>query len=769
MLLAHVADQSQLDYLALENVVDAMKELADNDNKSTTNNDISITCKIQPLNNKKTKMPVVVDKKIKQAKKGAYEIFDTISKSHLSARLWLKARRKFIEYMFNQLTDAGKAKGSDENIIRDFGDLKYYLNKSVQEAEGFYDSETKAYFQFVDASLDLIRGLSLQECLNKLHECLLNFSASKQLSNEGLVNYLRAAIFKNDINFAFNILAYSNNEKKISVLYDEAQNFLLNIQNLILNQLKLNGGESIESYLDKEKSYFDTVSNDTLQNVYNSLYHYLIHAKLRLGSCLMLKSSLNDSLNHNNSNKLWQNALMVLASGIELNRVIADRSISLEIELKYRYAHCIRELFITRQIGTISDVFDAYNSTLNLIHNSNHDLNMVRNCYLELGAAFISTYDPEAIGYQLDKPKKNALQTSRAVDAAVVLFSLAIKTSNAMKEKTLLPGHESIKNMPDEFMSAKNTPYFVSNDILAFYIFAERKRIYRDEIEAEVLMLAPEFDPKHGYKSYDDKVKQLKQESDKSITLIHLINYQSKLQNLSSMRNLNTLKNGKNRFVYSEFLTIGFSPVLKNVNQTSARLYTLHQYLKNNLTIYREDCMTPITNSVMDFVCSLARKLTPSINVKATQAQSLLSLLENLKIYNGNLSSNLTTGPTLSVNLADSSEENILKPPQDWSYLQAWPPSYDFTSIPLTPSYNSIIISQSVTNVNANNNNNDLTVDNFVDYMLTLSWYKNLIANESLNKQDEIVGVLAIKDSLTKNKIKFKEFSADKISEIHKK
>jgi hypothetical protein len=478
----------------------------------------------------------------------------------------------------------------------------------------------------------------------------------------------------------------------------------------------------------------------------------------------------------------WQHALNVLASGIELNRVICERSIGLEIELKYKYAHCVRELFVTRQIGTLTDVLDAYNATLNLIHHSYHDLNLVKNCFLELAVAFISTYDPEilvnnAIGGRPTilensmenfttpsssivssavgnaRTRKNNVQTARAIDAALICLAMAVKTSNAIKEKTLLPGHDDIKNMAN--INATSCPTFIANDLLAYYVFADRRRVYRDEIEAEVLILAPEFDTKESHQSYDDKVKKLAAESDSSITWIHLLNYQTKLQNLSSMRNLNTLKNGKNRYKYSEFLTIGYTPILKSTTHIAARLAALHNYFKSNLGIYESDCMSPITNTLMEFVKINARKVIAA--GPSAKTPTFKSLLENVKYFNGNLSSMLTnsTDPIVanSINKEGENEEEASRQAMDWSYLQLWPACYDFTGTPTT---------QAVTLV-------EPSVEVYVEYMVTFNWCKNLIANDLLDTQDEIVAIIAVKDSLTKNKVKYKTLSAEKVNNVHKK
>ncbi len=60
-----------------------------------------------------------------------------------------------------------------------------------------------------------------------------------------------------------------------------------------------------------------------------------------------------------------------------------------------------------------------------------------------------------------------------------------------MREKMLLPGHKSLRGL--DTMNALNSPCFVSNDLIGYYVHAERKRIYRDEIEKET-------SAKRGYK-----------------------------------------------------------------------------------------------------------------------------------------------------------------------------------------------------------------------------------------------------------------------------
>jgi hypothetical protein len=321
MLLSIIADQSQLNYLALESVIDAMRELSDYDEElkqqqeaeeqqararkaaedgvtvNPTKKPTAANAAMSSIMKAKQKISNI-DKKLKHAKKGAYQIFDLISKSHLSTRLWLKARQAFVQFMFNQLNDAGKAKGNDENIIRDFGDLKFYCERSLSESNEFYDSESRGFFLFIEASLDLVRGVSLSECLAKLDRAVKAFSSCRQLSTEGLLNSIKAAILRNDLAYSISILSSNNansSTNKLVNVYNASVESLLSIQKVILDELKTNCGETVEVYLDRQKGYFDNVCGDQLKNVFNPLYHYLVHVKARLGSSLILRSSYIDN------------------------------------------------------------------------------------------------------------------------------------------------------------------------------------------------------------------------------------------------------------------------------------------------------------------------------------------------------------------------------------------------------------------------------------------------------------------------------------------
>ena len=742
-----------MNYFALQNVFDALKELAAENIPNIVkekNSMISVIKKNKQL------------KELKIVKKGIYQFYDSISRSHLNSRLWLKARKLLVQYMFNQLNDIGKAKGHDNSILSDFGDLKYYCEKGIKESNDFIDLESKSFFIFIEITVELLRGQSLNSCLEKLNNVFKNLVSKAQLSQEGFFTFIKTSILIIDIKFPKYLLEWKNeNSNKINLIFniDCCMRSLLELQQIILTDLSKNSGELIECSIDKSISYNDNIFKD-IKNLFNPLLHYLVHVKLRLGSYLILKSSYFDR-NFNNcnleSNKLWENSLNVLGSAIEINKVISERSLNIEIELFYKYSFCMKELLLTRKIGTLYEVVNSYGHTINLIQNSVHDLYLIKQCYLEIAVLFIFSFDHSIISDSLAFKNDTFLNTLnsaskyRAIEAAITALAFSIDTTKALREKMLLSGNELLKNLPLNTMSS--CPIFIANDLIANYLFADRKRLYRDKIEEEVLTLVPEFEIKKEHRTYDSKIEHLCKESERYLTWIHILNYQNKLHSLSTMRNLNTLRNGNKKFIFSDFFTTGFTPIFNNSNMIVSRLYEINYFLKNQLDICNKKNQTkePIT----DFFRIYARKLNNQKNSK--DLINFNSILKNVKVYKGNISNNLSYNFTDKVELKDIREnlpdtKQIFLQHCDWGHLQEWPPGYTYLTLgPLR--------------IDENN-----SYDSFANYIMTMNWHKNIIfQNDNEKDVDKILCIVGIRDKLTSNKIKFKNFSAGKIKNIHQK
>jgi hypothetical protein len=732
-----ISDQAQLGYLALQNIVDAMRELAVEEKQEP----------VKDKKNGKKNQPKLIEQKVsKQIKKGVFQVFDQMSKTHLNSRLWLNARLLFIQFMFNQLNDAGKAKGFDDTITRDFADLSYYCKKCLEETDQFFDTESKAFFMFIEASLDITRGAGLQTCLDKLKLCLTSFLSCNQLSMNGLINYLKASILKKDLSFALNLLNTGNDGIKLNTNIEETLETLIDLQNMILDNLKTSYGDKIELYVNKKKAYFNNIMPD-IKNIYNPFLHYLVHIKLRLGSILILRSSMEENYKSEQNIEYLntcKHALNVICTGIELNKVICERSTNLEIELSYKQAFCLKELFMKHKLGTLIEVVDAFNYTITLLHNSTHNLNYIKNCYLELAILFISIFDTNLINYRLNqlkdanqrpskvtiiKSKKITPTMMKAMEATLTALTLALKCSNVIKSKMLLPGHKSIKEMKS--INAISAPLFVASDLVGYFVLAERKKKYRDSIEEEILSLAPEFEPREAYKSYEEKISALTSEANKSITWIHLLNYQSKMQNINNMRNLNTLKNGKNKYIFSDLFTIGFTPLFKSTHDMTGRLYEINKYMKSNLEVYKDMCQAP--EPIAEYFRIVARK---SSNISTTLIKQN-TLYENVKYYNNNLGQELSNKSIIDKEqeIAAESVQNVhsskkqkekVTVPVDWTHLQIWPTSFDILNT-------SIKINEST------------TADSFVSYLITFNWYKSLVASEDylISNEDTLTAIIA--------------------------
>ena len=773
MLLANIADQSQLDYLALQYIIDALNELIiPNQEPETSREEFgaasiesfkysSISAYIAPV-----KASLLENKQSKHQKKGLFEVFDLMSKSHLNSRLWINARKVFAKYMLNQLSDLGKAKGVDPNIIKDFSDLKYYCDKGYEEAVGFQDSESKAYFEFVNAIIDLTQTNDINGCLSKLRSTIKNLKLCLQLSSEGEKLLLKAKLLEVDLSYSLKVInanEAANEDNQDSI--DGVINGLIDIQEYIFDKLKHYESDAIEAFVDRNLSYFDFIAND-IKNVSNSFLTFLVHVKVRLGSSLIVKAAATQI--EELSLKLWQDALKIFHHAIALNKVIAERSLPLEIELKYKYSRCIRELFVRKQC-TIKEVIDTYLDVINLCYYSIHDLTLIKNCYLELAMAFIHVFNPNVnLGSRTplitpDTKIKRTVAVNKAIDGAFICLNLATKVSRSIREKMLLPGHDILKQM--ESVQTKGSPIFVANDLLAYFVMAERKRVFKNKIEEEVLTLAPEFEAKMMLPTYDDKYERLCVESDKSITWTHLLNYHTKLQRINSMKNLNQLSSGQNRYKYSEFFTLSFTPVFNNFNQNSARLCQLNRFLSGNLDIYNKECVA--TYPLVEALKFCARKGTASA-ASTPKEKEVKLILDSIKTFEGNRGQlefieKLTMEQEYELQLLiqnsngdmDVVNQNLSfqRPkPTVWSQLEIWPPNYNYNFTEENPNKSATDVLQIL---------NDL---------VSFNWYKDMGSKDGALGH-LITAIICIKDSTASNnhQIKVKLLSAEKVYDIHHK
>jgi len=144
----------------------------------------------------------------------------------------------------------------------------------------------------------------------------------------------------------------------------------------------------------------------------------------------------------------------------------------------------------------------------------------------------------------------------------------------------------------------------------------------------------------------------------------------------------------------------------------------------------------------------IAQKI-PNQSTKTTK-----SLLENLKVFQNNLA-NLLTNQSLAQKENNNNNDDEKVVINDWTYLQEWPTNFNFNE----EASQAMKINEAATS------------DQLVEHILTLNCYKNLVVSDSVSSElsDNVTAIIAIKDQLTNNKIKFKTLSAERIHEIHEK
>lgn len=268
-----------------------------------------------------------------------------------------------------------------------------------------------------------------------------------------------------------------------------------------------------------------------------------------------------------------------------------------------------------------------------------------------------------------------------------------------------------------------------------------------------MLSLAPEFNnvKESNKKTYDEKVRALQAESNRSITWIHLLNYQSKLQRINSMRNLNTLRNGRNCNKFSDLYTIGHTPTIKSTHFMTARLTGLNTFMQRHLPIYKSECQAPLP--VSEFFKTYSKSLS-------TFKQSIINsklVSEHVTVFGQNLATTLTNASLFESENQAAEYTSVDQPqqkkttPMEWSYLQQYPTNFNYMdarSLKLSDMKNSELI---------------------VEYLISFNWYKALSVSDknSSNDDDRLIAIIASKELSASGKLKFKFLSAEMVHEVH--
>lgn len=265
-------------------------------------------------------------------------------------------------------------------------------------------------------------------------------------------------------------------------------------------------------------------------------------------------------------------------------------------------------------------------------------------------------------------------------------------------------------------------------------------------------------------RTYDQKVAALEAESNQSITWVHLLNYQTKMQNINSMRNLNTLKNGRNRNKFSDLFTIGLTPTMKSTHYLTARLSQLNFHMKQHLPVYQY-AMAPLpvpeffkaySKTLSTFKQSLINaQLVSEYVVEYEKNQAVVvnnaTMFEKDKGKEEGLDreySVLTDEITMK---SATSRKTITYEVMDWTYLQQNPCNF-YHDEPDQLKLSDLGSSESI-----------------IDYLFTFNWYKPLSVSDktSSSEDDRLIALIATKEPVAGNKVKFRFLSAEAIHELH--
>lgn len=288
-----------------------------------------------------------------------------------------------------------------------------------------------------------------------------------------------------DISYSLNLTSLTEANREafgIDKIITRTIQELACIEESILFSLKVFGNEVIEYYTNKDNAFFNTIL-DGVKNLFNPLLFYLCHTKLRLGTCLILRSSMQENSGlKTKAAETCQNAFNVLTIGVELNKVMSERSVLLEIEFSYKQAYCYKDFFMKYKQCSLADVLNAYNHVIKLSRNSVHDLSIIKDCYLELAIVFISIKEPSIAyvnapreftniqtGFNWgklsmidDNKKKEDVKAEQSIKAALVAINYLSRCSQAIKAKNLLPGHQLVR---ENAANVADKPLFVVNDL----------------------------------------------------------------------------------------------------------------------------------------------------------------------------------------------------------------------------------------------------------------------------------------------------------------
>ncbi|XP_077868430.1 cilia- and flagella-associated protein 54-like [Saccoglossus kowalevskii] len=565
-------------------------------------------------------------------KSSQYQYQNFQSRSRLDARLWLDCRLALVKGLMGEIKGMGQIGGRSVDL--QIPDARQYCVDGLSEAEACGDIEMQAEFLMLGASIDLQEGRELDDVKQVLMEVVEMLKHLQTISTLGQFLLGTAVSQLTDLEM---LSARAYEQEKGEPMTKQALNNYSLAQNIMLKQLMLLG-ETIEH---KAASPYYSSPVSPLLNIYHPHVLYLAKIKLRIGYTLareatrvqakLLKKNLGEK-----SADVWIECAAVLGTALELCRVCTRREPSLEAEILLNLGKVQRQLF---ECGSYQPrhVASTLLEAINISYNSNHDLGLIRQAYLEIALVYLSarpqTSESTLAVEDVELPRKKTATPSKASRgstkasvrsqksqrdvvreknreriAAWTAIRAATAAAVAQRTRSLMIGDPQLTSLRLKSKVRESVPEFLVMDLLGGISENPSQTVKREPhpkgLEpVEEVHQASETDSVES--GEDDVIKALRAGSD--ITWIHLLGYSSILQRLCNTSTLgiaaDTLQNGGAVSLGTGF-ELGYYSSGKDActnhdiirlplmcGNMALRQTILHQFLATNLSLYASDCV----------------------------------------------------------------------------------------------------------------------------------------------------------------------------------
>ncbi|CAF3362886.1 unnamed protein product [Rotaria sp. Silwood1] len=554
-------------------------------------------------------------------------LFNTRYSHNLTVYTWLKQRAYLCYVMLQQINTLGKVKGIDDHIREEFANVNVYIEHGLNESEEYQCESMYATFLLYKSLYNLSELVNINDNIQELNTALELFQSVLVVKQNNIISI--DILYKKLLTqiLLWEHLCVQDLDGTALKLIGEKENDKL--QSSILDffvQMR----ERIQMTSSNHKHDWFSMPITPLNNLYSSLLLPLVFAKLRTATIII--DYAYRSFNENPTmNDLFENAQILFRQCLTLNELIVERYVNIDYECLLHLARINRlqkrtTLTTTTTTTTstipLKTIVQQLLDAIRFCYLSTNDSQFIQTCYFELATVLLeytqissakgrkssaksvpivesneqpstpSTTDRPSILKQRQTNVRSSLsvlsdsarrQQQQLKQAAAVAIRAATQLALNQKKRVQLPG------LAEEFSDTNELhwPIYIAGDIIGYFVFPERRRIYRSEAEREILTLAPHFETKSLPESFDSKLDRLNIAATQDITWLHLLNYQNAVAKRIDNRQLLSLD--CDAIGRSNLFFLHVFPRFIGVTQT---LQSLSHYSSQCIAIYPSEIYT---------------------------------------------------------------------------------------------------------------------------------------------------------------------------------